>query len=62
MNIHKNARLTLVRRLEMGNEVTEHKLSLAATAAGHGISVRACASGWVATWRRGERGRKNFCV
>jgi transposase InsO family protein len=39
MNIHKNARLTLVRRLEMVQHVVEHKLSLTAAAAAHGVSV-----------------------
>ena len=39
MNIHKNARLTLVRRLEMVKEVTERKSTMAAVAAGHGVSV-----------------------
>ncbi|HEX9301325.1 MAG TPA: IS481 family transposase [Casimicrobiaceae bacterium] len=39
MNIHKNARLTLVRRLEMVHDVIERKLTYAATAAGHGVSV-----------------------
>lgn len=39
MNIHKNARLTLVRRLEMVQDVTERKLTLTASAAAHGVSV-----------------------
>jgi len=39
MNIHKNARLTFARRLEMVQDVLERGLTLAATAAGHGISV-----------------------
>jgi transposase-like protein len=39
MNIHKNARLTFVRRLEMVLDVIECKLTLAATAAAHGVSV-----------------------
>jgi len=39
MNIHKNARLTLVRRLEMVREVTDRKWTMAAVAAGHGVSV-----------------------
>jgi transposase-like protein len=39
MNIHKNARLTFVRRQEMVQDVIEHKLTLAATAAAHGVSV-----------------------
>lgn len=39
MNIHKNARLTFARRLEMVLDVVERKLTLAATAAAHGVSV-----------------------
>jgi transposase InsO family protein len=39
MNIHKNARLTFARRLEMVLDVIERKLTLAATAAVHGVSV-----------------------
>jgi len=39
MNIHKNARLTLVRRHEMVQDVLEHKLTLAATAATYAVSV-----------------------
>src|SRR5512144_225660 len=39
MNIHKNARLTFARRLEMVQDVVDHRLTLAATAAAHGVSV-----------------------
>jgi transposase InsO family protein len=39
MNIHKNARLTFARRLEMVQDVLEHKLTHAAVAAKHHISV-----------------------
>jgi transposase-like protein len=39
MNIHKNARLTFARRLEMVLDVVERKLTLAAAAAAHGVSV-----------------------
>ncbi len=39
MNIHKNARLTFARRLEMARDVVEHKLTLTATSGGHGVSV-----------------------
>ena len=41
MNIHKNARLTLVRRQEMVQDVVDRKLTLTATAAAtlHGVSV-----------------------
>jgi len=39
MNIHQNARLTLVRRLEMVHDVIERKPTYAATAAGHDVSV-----------------------
>jgi transposase InsO family protein len=39
MNVHKNARLTLVRRLEMVHDILEHGVTLAATAVSHGVSV-----------------------
>jgi transposase InsO family protein len=39
MNIHKNARLTFARRLEMVQDVIERKLTHAATAANHAVSV-----------------------
>jgi len=39
MNIHKNARLTFVRRLEMVQDITERGRSQGAAALGHGVSV-----------------------
>jgi transposase-like protein len=39
MNIHKDARLTFIRRQEMVHDVIEHKRTFAATAATHGVSV-----------------------
>jgi transposase InsO family protein len=39
MNIHKNARLTFVRRLEMVQDLLERKLTHAAAAARHDVSV-----------------------
>lgn len=39
MNIHKNARPAFVSRLEMVKDVTGSKLTLAATALRHGVSV-----------------------
>jgi transposase InsO family protein len=39
MNIHKNARLTITRRLEMVQDVLERRLSFAAAGAVHGVSV-----------------------
>jgi len=39
MNIHKNARLTVTRRLEMVQDVLERKLTFAAAGAAHGVSV-----------------------
>ncbi len=39
MNIHKNARLTLIRRLEMVNDVVDRKVTVAAAANIHGVSV-----------------------
>lgn len=38
MNIHKNARLTFSRRLEMVNDVLEHQCQLRAAATRHGVS------------------------
>ena len=39
MNIHKNARLTFARRLQMVQDVVDRKLALSAAAAVHGVSV-----------------------
>ena len=39
MNIHKNARLTYVRRLEMVQDITERGLAASEAAAKHGVSV-----------------------
>lgn len=39
MNIHKNARLTLVRRLEMVQDVTDRRMSFATAAVHNGVSV-----------------------
>jgi transposase InsO family protein len=39
MNIHKNARLTIARRLEMVHDVLERKLTFAAAGVAHGVSV-----------------------
>jgi transposase InsO family protein len=39
MNIHKNARLTFARRLEMVHDVLDRGWTLAATAGRHGVSV-----------------------
>jgi transposase InsO family protein len=39
MNIHKNARLTLVRRLEMVRDMTERGLSVSVAAMTHGVSL-----------------------
>ena len=39
MNIHKNARLTFARRLEMVQDITERGLSQGAAALAHGVSV-----------------------
>ena len=38
MNLHKNARLTFARRLEMVRQMTEHRLTPAAAAAAAGVS------------------------
>ena len=56
MNIHKNARLTLVRRLEMVKDVTERKSTLSAVAAGQGVSVPTVRK-WVSRYlAQGEAG------
>lgn len=39
MNIHKNARLTLARRIEMVQDITVHGLSACAAAQAHGVSA-----------------------
>jgi transposase InsO family protein len=39
MNIHKNARLTFARRLEMVQDITERELSQGTAALAHGVSV-----------------------
>jgi len=39
MNIHKNARLTVARRIEMVQDVLERKMTYAGAAAAHGVSV-----------------------
>jgi transposase InsO family protein len=39
MNIHKNARLTLVRRLEMVHDILENGVTLTAMAVSYGVSV-----------------------
>ncbi len=49
MNIYKNARLTLARRLEMVQDVLERKLTLAATAWRTALACRPSASGSVAS-------------
>jgi len=56
MNIHKNARLTLVRRREMVQDVVERKLTLTAAAAAHAVSVPTVRKWVVAIWRRARRG------
>jgi len=39
MNIHKNARLTLARRIEMVQDITEHGLNACEAAQAHGVSA-----------------------
>jgi len=60
MSIHKNARLTLIRRQEMVQDVIELKITLTATAAAHGVSVPSVRK-WVGTlphpWGRRAVGR-----
>jgi transposase InsO family protein len=56
MNIHKNARLTLVRRLEMVHDVLERGVTLAATAVSHGVSVPTVRKWAVRFLAQGEAG------
>jgi transposase-like protein len=59
MNIHKNARLTLTRRLEMVQDVLERRLTFAAAAAVHGVSVPTVRK-WVARFlSQGEAGLRD---
>ena len=39
MNIHKNARLTFVRRQDLVRDMIEHQLTLAVAGAKHGVSA-----------------------
>jgi transposase InsO family protein len=59
MNIHKNARLTFARRLEMVHDVIERKLTHAATAANHGVSAPTVRK-WVGRYlTQGEAGLRD---
>jgi len=59
MNIHKNARLTLVRRREMVQDVVERKLTLTAAAAAHAVSVPTVRK-WVGRYlAQGEAGLRD---
>jgi transposase InsO family protein len=59
MNIHKNARLTLVRRLEMVKDVVECRMTLTLAAARHGVSVPTVRK-WVGRYlARGEAGLRD---
>ncbi len=59
MNIHQNARLTFARRLEMVQDVIEHKLTHAAAAAKHHVSVPT-ARKWVGRYlTQGEPGLRD---
>jgi transposase InsO family protein len=59
MNIHKNARLTLVRRLEMVKDVVERRMTLTLAAARHGVSVPTVRK-WVGRYlARGEAGLRD---
>ena len=59
MNIHKNARLTFTRRLEMVQDVTECKLTYAAAAAKHQVSVPSVRK-WVGRYlTQGEPGLRD---
>src|SRR2546427_179495 len=59
MNIHQNARLTFARRLEMVQDVIEHKLTHAAAAAKHHVSVPTVRK-WVGRYiNQGESGLRD---
>jgi transposase InsO family protein len=59
MNIHKNARLTFARRLEMVQDVVERKLTHAASAASHGVSAPTVRK-WVGRYlTQGEAGMRD---
>lgn len=59
MNVHKNARLTFARRLEMVHDVVNRGVTLAAAAAAHGVSVPTVRK-WVARYlAEGEAGLRD---
>ena len=59
MNIHKNARLTFTRRLEMVQELIERKLTLTGAASDHGVSVPTVRK-WVGRYlAQGESGLRD---
>ena len=59
MNIHKNARLTFARRLEMVQDVVDRKLTLAAAAGCQGVSVPTVRK-WVGRYlAQGEAGLRD---
>jgi transposase InsO family protein len=59
MNIHKNARLTWTRRLEMVEDVLERKLPMVSAAAVHGVSVPTVRK-WVGRYlTQGEAGLRD---
>jgi transposase InsO family protein len=59
MNIHKNARLTLARRMEMVHDVLQRCLPMTAAATAHGVSVPTVRK-WVARFRdAGECGLRD---
>ena len=62
MNIHKNARLTFARRLEMVQDVLQRKLRPSAAAARHEVSVPT-ARKWVGRYLvQGEPGLRDALV
>jgi len=56
MNIHKNARLTYARRLEMAQDVLQRALTLCAAAAAHNVSVPTVRKWVAATWPQASPG------
>ena len=65
MNIHKNARLTPLRREEMARDVVEGRLSKAHAARTYGVTAKVVGAGWSVSeprdtpaWPTVPRGRR----
>ncbi len=60
MNTHKNARLTLTRRLEMVQDITERGQSVPNAAARHGVTTPT-ARKWLVRYLAGGAAALVFC-